>query len=120
MTLANVSTNNDVRLATKKKVDRSVVLLEFNELSPKLINGFMAQGELPNFRRMRDQSRVMVSDAQEAPPNLEPWVQWVTVHSGLSYDQHGIFHLGDGHRLDRKCFWDILSVRATACGCAAA
>ncbi len=89
--------------------DKKVILLEFNELSPKLIEGFMAQGELPNFRRLRDESRVFISDAEEAAPNLEPWIQWVTVHSGLSYDQHGIFHLGDGHKLENKCLWDILS-----------
>jgi len=96
-----------------------VILLEFNELSPKLIEGFMANGELPNFRRLRDRAQVFITDAQEAPPNLEPWVQWVTVHSGLNYDQHGVFHLGDGHRLDRKCLWDILSdegYRVWVCG----
>lgn len=89
--------------------DRRVILLEFNELSPTLIEDFIAQGELPNFRRLRDESRVYVSDAEEAAPNLEPWIQWVTVHSGLSYDQHGIFHLGDGHKLEHKCLWDLIS-----------
>lgn len=89
--------------------DRRVILLEFNELSPALIEGFMAEGELPNFRRLRDESRVYISDAEEAAPNLEPWIQWVTVHSGLSYDQHGIFHLGDGHKLENKCLWDLIS-----------
>jgi len=88
---------------------QSIVLLEFNELSPTLITDFIAQGYLPNFKRLRDESQVWVTDAEEAAPNLEPWIQWVTVHSGLSYDEHGIFHLGDGDKLKVKCLWDIAS-----------
>lgn len=89
--------------------DCAVVLLEFNELSPTLIAGFMEAGELPNFKRLYDSSSTYVTDAEEAAPNLEPWIQWITVHSGLSYDQHGIFHLGDGHRLESPQVWDLLS-----------
>jgi hypothetical protein len=99
--------------------DHSVILLEFNELSPTLIEHFMGRGELPNFRRLRGESQVYVTDAEEVAPNLEPWIQWVTVHSGLPFAEHGIFHLGDGHKLDRKCLWDILSdhgLRVWVCG----
>lgn len=86
-----------------------VILLEFNEISPALLTRFMEGGELPNFRRLYAESEVYVTDAEEAAPNLEPWIQWITVHSGLSYNEHGIFHLGDGHKLDRPCVWDLLS-----------
>jgi len=86
-----------------------VILLELNELSPALMDRFMRQGKLPHFQRLRDESRVYVSDAEEEQPNLEPWIQWVTVHSGLSFAEHGIYHLGDGHKLARKCLWDLVS-----------
>jgi predicted AlkP superfamily phosphohydrolase/phosphomutase len=98
---------------------KSVILLEFNELSPVLIRRFMDAGELPNFHRLYRESHAYTTDAEEAAPNLEPWIQWVTVHSGLSFEEHGIFHLGDGHQLDRKCIWDILSdhgLRVWVCG----
>jgi hypothetical protein len=85
------------------------VLLEFNELSPTLMSEFIAGGELPNFKALRDSAQAFVTDAEEAPPNLEPWIQWVTVHSGLTYDEHGIFHLGDGDKLPVKSLWDLAS-----------
>lgn len=97
----------------------SVILLEFNELSPALVRRFMHAGELPNFDRLYHQSHVYVSDAEEMAPNLEPWIQWVTVHSGLPFDEHGIFHLGEGYKLKHKCVWDILSdndLRVWVCG----
>jgi hypothetical protein len=97
----------------------SVILLEFNELSPALIHRFMKAGELPNFDRLYHESHVYTTDAEETAPNLEPWIQWVTVHSGLSFEEHGIFLLGDGHKLQHKCVWDILSdnnLRVWVCG----
>ncbi|MBT1159333.1 alkaline phosphatase family protein [Aminobacter anthyllidis] len=93
----------------ERRENCAVVMLEFNELSPTLITRFMDAGELPNFKRLYDGSSIFTTDAEEASPNLEPWIQWITVHSGLSYDQHGIFHLGDGHKLDSPQVWDLLS-----------
>lgn len=96
-----------------------VILLEFNEIVPRLVERFIGEGQLPNFKRLRDRSRVMVTDAQEAQQNLEPWIQWITVHSGLTYEQHGIFHLDEGAKMQEKCIWDIVSDRggkAWVCG----
>ncbi len=83
----------------KMKKAAPIVMLEFNELSPTLMDQFIDEGKLPNFKRMRSESQVYVTEAEEIAPNLEPWIQWVTVETGLSYKQHGIFDLGDGHKL---------------------
>ena len=93
----------------ENQVNGPVIVLEFNELSPALMDTFIEQGYLPNFKRLRDTSRVFTTDAEEVAPNLDPWIQWVTVHSGLSYDEHGIFHLGDGHKLAVKSLWDLIA-----------
>lgn len=95
-------------VATKRSKPR-VIVLEFNELSPTLMGEFMRQGVLPNFSRLHQQSQVFVTDAEEPAAHLEPWIQWVTAHSGQSYDEHRIFHLGDGHKLKTKQVWDLLS-----------
>jgi len=86
-----------------------VICLEFNELVPSLMDKFIAAGELPNFQRLRDQSIVQVSDAQAEGEWLNPWVQWVTVHSGLSPQEHGVFRLSDAHQLKTPAIWDVVS-----------
>lgn len=86
-----------------------VILLEFNELTPSLVDRFIQAGQLPNFARFYGEARVYITDAEEAQDKLNPWIQWVTVHSGMSFADHGVFHLGDGAKLDRKCVWDLLS-----------
>jgi hypothetical protein len=93
---------------------QNVVLLEFNELTPSLMDRFIAEGRLPNFERFRRESRVFITDAAEREPNLEPWIQWVTVHSGQTYAQHGVFHLDEGHKLTAPMLWDVLAERGHA------
>ncbi len=97
----------------------SVILLEFNELSPPLMARFMAEGRLPNFSRLYHESRVYVTDAQESGRYLQPWIQWVTVHSGLTAGEHGVCELGEAHKLGRQCLTEIVSaagLRVWNCG----
>lgn len=102
-----------------KHTSSKLILLEFNELSPTLIQRFIQQGVLPNFARLHRESYTYITDAEETAPNLEPWIQWVTVHTGLSYRQHGVFDLGDGPKLDAARIWDLASSagkRVWVCG----
>jgi hypothetical protein len=96
-----------------------VLLLEFNELSPSLMERFVREGLLPNFKILHDESEVYTTQAVEKYPYLEPWIQWITVHSGLNYDEHGVYRLGDGGDLKKPCVWDLLSehhFRVWLCG----
>jgi hypothetical protein len=86
-----------------------VIVLEFNELTPSLIDRFAAEGDLPNFTKLKQQSHVFTTEAEERAPDLEPWIQWVTVHSGLTYKEHGVFHLNEGHKLSVKRTWETIA-----------
>jgi hypothetical protein len=88
---------------------RPLILLEFNELSPDLMERFMGMGCLPNFQRLHDASEVYITEAEERKWELNPWVQWVTVHSGLNYRDHGIIELDEGRKLDASRVWDVVS-----------
>ncbi len=92
-------------------VPNKIIVLEFNELTPVLMDQFIDEGILPQFKRLRDESLVCISEADEAPPFLEPWIQWVTVHTGLPYAEHQVFDLGDGAKLDVPRIWDLLGQR---------
>jgi hypothetical protein len=79
----------------------------------------MDHGWIPNFRRFYESSAVFTTDAGEEPDHLEPWIQWPTVHSGMPFAEHGIFHLGDGRRLEQKCLAELLSdvgINVGVCG----
>jgi hypothetical protein len=86
-------------------------LLEFNELVPRLIDRFIGEGVLPNFARLRRESEIHTTEADEDHPYLEPWIQWITVHSGIPYREHRIHDLGDGEKLNAPNVWDVVSER---------
>jgi hypothetical protein len=99
--------------------DQSVILVEFNELCPPLMQRFMDRGVLPNFRRFHDESEVWTTECAERPPNLEPWIQWITVHNGVGYDEHKVYNLDEGHTVTAPALWDVLSdagLRTWVCG----
>src|SRR5687767_11242660 len=86
-----------------------VIMMELNELCPPIIERMMAAGELPNFRLLHAKSDVHVTWTDD--PDLEPWVQWVTLHTGQTQDVHGARELDEGHRIKLPRVWDMLGER---------
>lgn len=88
---------------------KRVILLEFNELCPQLLDRFMQAGELPNFSKLHQSADVYVTDAKCDVEYLEPWIQWVTLHTGLPYEKHQVFRLGQAQNLQHDSIWDVLA-----------
>ncbi|MGH3370714.1 MAG: hypothetical protein ACRDPR_12005, partial [Nocardioidaceae bacterium] len=88
---------------------KPVLSLEFNELSPTLMKRFIDTGRLPNFDRLRRESLTFITEAGEKGEQLDPWVQWVTVHTGATADEHGVGQLGEAARLQVPTVADIVS-----------
>lgn len=88
---------------------RRLMLLEFNELCPSLMQRFMAQGHLPTFQRFFGESLVQTTEARERAPYLDPWIQWLTVHTGVNFSEHRVEKLNEGHTFTGKRLWDLIS-----------
>ncbi len=86
-----------------------VLLLEFNEICPPLLERWIAAGKLPNFAALHQSSQVFTTLADEVDPvHLEPWIQWYSIHTGLPYSQHQVFHLTDGPKAGHPDLWHEL------------
>jgi hypothetical protein len=91
-------------------MSRPIILLEFNEITPQLVDRFIADGRLPHFSAFKSRSDVFTSLADEPDaPYLEPWIQWYSIHTGLPFKQHGVFRLTDGLRQNHDDVWRILT-----------
>ncbi len=89
--------------------NRKIIFLEFNELCPSLLKQWMSEGRLPNFKRFFEDSEVYTTESDEKnAPYLEPWIQWYSMHTGLPYQHHKVFHLTDGPKADHPDIWQIL------------
>lgn len=52
-----------------------ILMLEFNEICPSLIERWMGEGLLPGFTEFYRASQVFTTFADEVDPvNLEPWI----------------------------------------------
>ncbi|MFM9116036.1 MAG: hypothetical protein ACKOU6_07750, partial [Planctomycetota bacterium] len=68
---------------------------------------------------MQSESEVLVTDAEERGEMLNPWVQWVTVHTGLSLQEHQVTTLSQGHLVSSPAVWDLVTAaggRVWVCG----
>jgi hypothetical protein len=90
-------------------MQNKLIILELNELTPRLMSQFIDEGALPNFARLARESATYVTDAGEDPPYLNPWIQWVTAHSGVPFSQHQVENLGDASKSAAPSIWDVVS-----------
>jgi hypothetical protein len=90
-----------------------VLLLEFNEINWRVIDTLIAQrGEsfLPNFMRLRQQGAWGVQSAIERTTLLDPWITWVTLHTGVPPEVHGASVLEqDSDTIKAKRTWQYAS-----------
>jgi hypothetical protein len=95
--------------SSKGKAVQPIIFAEFNELCPWLLDQWMADGSLPNFKALHDRSTVFETRADvEDSGQLEPWIQWYSLHTGLSYAQHGVFHLTEGAENSHLDLWHAI------------
>ncbi len=93
-----------------------VIALEFNELNAEVLQRMMSAGKLPNFSRLLQHNPMLTTRAEESYVNLEPWIQWVTVHTGKTQREHGAFNLSDVQHSDMQQAWDLMAQQGIRCG----
>jgi predicted AlkP superfamily phosphohydrolase/phosphomutase len=86
---------------------RKVLLLEFNEITWSVADRFMRDGLMPNLARLRSEGTAAAPEALERPPFLDPWISWVTLHTGVDRSVHGALVLEqDVSTIRAKRTWD--------------
>lgn len=88
-------------------VQNSVVLLEFNELCLSLLDRWMGEGKLPNFKRFHDSSEVYLTETDAKTPEPEPWLQWHSMHTGAATPPTCFFRLKDWSLNRRYSMWSL-------------
>lgn len=94
----------------------TVISLELNELNMNMVRAYVDRGELPELARLIEQHGLSETTSEEVYENIEPWIQWVTAHTGQEYPEHGIFRLGDirGRGIDQ--IWEMLERQGISVG----
>ena len=87
---------------------KKLVFWEMNEINFDFVNYYIGQGKLNNWKKFIDQHGVYKTVAEKKYEELEPWIQWPTVRTGLDFAEHKIFRLGDMEASGIRQHWEIL------------
>ena len=90
----------------------STILLELNEINFEYIERYIALGYLPTFQRLIAKHGYSETTSEERYEDIEPWIQWVTAHTGLTLAEHGVFRLGDIKGTDIPQIWEQVESEA--------
>jgi hypothetical protein len=85
---------------------RPVLFLELNEVNFEFLRTYAGSGELPTFHRLLERHGYARTSSESKYEELEPWIQWVTAHTGKTLSEHGIFRLGDIVNHDIPQVWE--------------
>lgn len=81
--------------------------IELNEFDPGFLRAQAEKLDLSNIKTFLSWSHSETwTDDETEHQGLDPWVQWVNVHSGLPSNEHGIKRLGDTQRQSSPQIWE--------------
>lgn len=85
-----------------------LILLGLNEINFPFVERYISRGLLPNFARLLELHGYQETRSEDVYEHIEPWIQWVSIHTGVPFAQHKVFRLGD--IVDRKLdqIWESL------------
>jgi hypothetical protein len=93
-----------------------LLLLELNEVNFEFVETYARRGALPNFAALFREHGYVRTSSEECYEQLEPWIQWVTAHTGKSFAEHEVFRLGDIVQRDIPQIWELLEERGLKVG----
>jgi hypothetical protein len=79
-----------------KQVIKPLIFVELNEINFDMVSQYINTNllTLPSLKKVLDGYFIRTS-CEKQYHLLEPWIQWTSVHTGLSFSEHNIFRLGD-------------------------
>lgn len=72
-----------------------LIMIELNEVNFDYVRRYVEKGALPNLARLIETHGIIETTSETEYDYLEPWIQWVTAHTGQTQAEHGLFRLGD-------------------------
>ena len=73
---------------------KKLLLIELNEINFDFLQNYIKKYDLKQLRDIYDLKKLETRSETEYD-KLEPWIQWVSVHTGKNYNEHKVFRLGD-------------------------
>lgn len=102
---------------TGKQDLKKIIQIELNEVNFDFVKSYCSSGKLPALDRLIRAHGLIETTSEQAYEKLEPWIQWVTAHTGLTFENHKVSRLGDViDRPDLRQLWEVLEDNGQSVG----
>jgi len=98
-------------------MNKNLLIIELNEFSVDLLEYSSKVLNLKNIKKLlKMESSETISPEKKEHHGLDPWVQWVSIHTGVSHEFHKIDHLAETEKLRNPQIWEVLSEKGYSSG----
>ena len=87
---------------------KKLIFWEMNEINFDFVHYYISRGKLKNWEKFINAHGIFNTTSESIYENIEPWIQWPTIRTGLPYSDHGVFRLGDFGQVNIKQHWEII------------
>lgn len=94
---------------------KKLIFIELNEINFDLVEKYLHDKNFKFFNKFFF-SNLQSTDSEEDFTNLEPWIQWTSVHTGLAAKEHKIFRLGDINEYNPAQIFEIIESKGYSVG----
>ena len=85
-----------------------MLIIELNEFDPSYFKKVSQELKLKNIEKILQlEHSITITDENEEHQGLDPWVQWVSIHSGMPFRKHAICRLSETKKQDFKQIWNV-------------
>jgi hypothetical protein len=95
--------------------NKRLVLVELNEINFEFAVAYAERGNLVNLKRVLNEG-IRHTRSEARYQDLEPWIQWVSAHTGKTAAEHGISRLGDIVGSDVPQFFELIEAAGYTVG----
>ena len=86
----------------------NLLFIELNEINFDIVKDYIKKGNnLKNFKKILLNKNIITS-SEDKYDEIEPWIQWHSIHTGLNFAEHKIFRLGDGIHCRNNGIYKVL------------
>ena len=87
--------------------NKKLLFIQLNEINFEYIDKYIEDHNLENLKKIKLEGLIETSSEKDYE-NLEPWIQWASVTTGKSLEEHKIFRLGDIINYNEDQIYEII------------
>lgn len=94
---------------------KKLTFIELNELNLDIADSYIENLNLEGFKKLK-LLNFLKTNSEKKYELLEPWIQWHSIHTGLSANEHELFRLGDTEKNKNKNIFEHLDSKGLKIG----